>query len=419
MTPTQRFNSEATSRAPGSGGERTLRRLGRLQLFGVLVLYPGFFFYHTAVSFGAMPPILGGFYGISAVLLTIPALFFYWKVLSKKMSVLTDLDIAFLGLCLYMALWSLIHSLWGQDYQRDPVLLSQSFSIVMLWIPNYLLFRGFTLGSFKSMQLAVFSALGMFALAVAFSQQGYFNPRMSAEELGVDAFTSTYQGFARSAVLSMFILVAYAKGLWAVGAYLVGIVFLFLLGARSEFVGFLIVGFCGLSIALGWKRFLLVAGPLVLLTVVVLSDLRAEYFDGSRIARSMQFVEDTSWASRTVLTEIAWNEIIESPLLGNYGGYSVYGGAGMYAHNILSVWHGFGLVGFVGFAYLIVRSLTLSMRHVIGICRRGHLEGQSLLAFLLVVFVTVLVVFAKDLSYPLVAAAWGMAAGLPKSQVAR
>lgn len=393
-------------------------KLSRLQIIGIFLLYPGFFFYHTAVSVGAVGPILGGFYGPVAGLLLLPCAWTMVAGLHRGYMSLTPLDAAFMVLCFWVVAWALLYFCFGEEFQRDFALLVQSLTLVAVWLPNYVLFRGLLLDSSQSRVVLRISVIAMLIIAAYYAQEGFFNARSSAEEVGRAEFTATYQGFSRSAALATLLLLAVASRRWQLLVYLFGLALLFLLGARSEFVGFLFAGFLVIGVRLGLQKFILLSLPLIGLALTLVVWMSQEFVEGSRIARTLQFAGDSSWEARAYLSSMAWEEIKDNPLFGNYGGFIVYGGTGMYAHNALSAWHSFGLIGFALFAYLSIRAVWAVIARSALSSARG-LQDVVIIAFPVAVFGIFLVAFAKDLSFPLVAAAWGAGAGVLDSKLRR
>lgn len=383
------------------------RTLFRVQSVGLLLLYPGFFFYHFGVAFGVVPSFLGGYYGVTAgILLPILILLFTYGA-SRGHIIINRIDVVFLLLCLYCVLLACIYRFLGAGHQVDPGLFAQSIAGILVLLANYLIFRQAAGVQVRHLLLLLLSGLGMLVIAWANQGGGVFIARGLADASTLDVVAS-YQGFARSAVVVLFILMAWITRLWLIPVYYLGLTLLFLLSARSEFGGFLFVGFVVLIVRLGSTKFLLLAAPALIAGFAMLWGVAYGFSDSSRILGLMDWQADTSLASRLELSARAWQTIIKSPFIGDYGSYLVGGGPGEYAHNMLSAWVEFGLVGFVSFAYLLLSSIRVSIAAI----RSRDRNGEAFLGFGLAIFGGILAVFAKSMFFPLFAAAWGAAAGL-------
>lgn len=383
------------------------KSLPTMQLAGMLFLYPGFFFYHFGVSIGAFPPFLGGYYGpLTVLLLPLLSLTFACAV-QKKFVKINRLDVAFFFLACYCLIWSSIYRFFGVDYQADPNLFQQSASGVLVWITNYIIFRNLAIYKW-GFRLLFTSGIGMLLITWLNQGDGTFVARKLAD-LSTQDVIASYQGFARSAVIVLFILMAWSPRTWLIPAYYLGLALLFLLSARSEFGGFIVAGFAILATRLGATRLLFFASPAIIAGFIFLWDAANSLGESSRVLRLItNWQEDNSLANRLELSALAWRAIQENPLIGHYGSYMLSGNIGNYAHNILSAWAGFGLIGFITFTYLLLSSAKISISSI----KTGSRKGEYCLSFALALFCLVLAVTAKFMFFPIFAAGWGAAAGL-------
>jgi hypothetical protein len=83
----------------------------------------------------------------------------------------------------------------------------------------------------------------------------------------------------------------------------------------------------------------------------------------TRAAEVFDLAQSTSWQARMAAHYEALDVIAANPLIGNFGYH--LGDSHGYAHNILSAWTEYGLIGFLGFAGLILYALALSARRLI------------------------------------------------------
>lgn len=389
-------------------GQRFKRGFLSLQLLGMFFLYPGFFLYHFSVAAGFLPPFLGGYYGLIsfALLVTLIPVFVYG--VKCKFIRLTKVDFAFLLFVAFILVWSLVHWKYGFPYQRDVSLLVYTLSFAVVWVVNYCVFRGLDLDR----PWVVFSLLGaavlMSLVAISGAQEGFFHARRMAES-GSEEVVATYQGFARSAIVVFILLLALVPRAISVWVYFFGLVVLFLLGARSEFAAFIFVGVVGLYFRVRGLKFFLVSIPALVVGMIFLASMAGDFSETSRIFRILDFKQDSSLELRVAQIDRAIEDISRSPLIGHYGGYVRFGGLGDYAHNGISVWHGFGIVGFLFFIYLIWQALSRGFYSAL--IGRGQ-DSYAAICFLMAIFVTLMAVTAKAISFPLYAASWGLVAGL-------
>jgi hypothetical protein len=338
------------------------------------VLYPAFFFYNAAIAFGYIPPIFGGLYGLYCLVLT--------SVSAINVSVsrsvtplgtwIDKLFNMFVGWCL---LWMLVN--YALDYNpyvdaSSYNLLNFIFQLVANFLIGCFLYNNRTKW-FADLILVSWFCMFFFALVtfdpVTLSVHGalYWG---DDKDLADPKSFATYQGFARSALLTSFIIVARMKQfVTRVVIEVISLIILFLLSARSELVGFLCAVML-LEILVSLKNARRIAN-LAFLGVITISLL---YFSssvfpdvsGSRISLLADLDKDRSWQIRREFSNRAFAQILDNPLFGKYGGeYDEWlGQEGTYAHNILSAWVSLGLPGFLLYLSLLVGSFLVAMRKV-------------------------------------------------------
>lgn len=128
------------------------------------------------------------------------------------------------------------------------------------------------------------------------------------------------------------------------------------------------------------------------------------------IADSRQFevldlARSTSWSERLQLSEFAWRQISEHPIMGVFGGHyyaNDKGELGSYAHNILSAWVSFG---FFGFAMYLALASWAFIASIIGFARSSTPLWR--LSLYLNAFSFILIIFAKEFLWATIALGWG------------
>jgi hypothetical protein len=184
-----------------------------------------------------------------------------------------------------------------------------------------------------------------------------FNPA-TAE----DVYTTTYQGAGRSVLVTAVVAAAFVSGQWKqLGITVVAVVILLSLGSRTYLVAgaacmlaMLLLSavrrkqHIGLVVSLG-----IVVGAAYVALPILLVTRAGELFD---------LAGSGSWQVRIAMQQNALDAIQTSPLLGDFGYHIRETGPGGYAHNALSAWPEFGLIGFVLYCSLIVSFLATALR---------------------------------------------------------
>ncbi|WP_313705732.1 hypothetical protein [Massilia sp.] len=311
-----------------------------------LLLFPGFFFYHTLLGLGLIPAILGGYFSPVALMLTPPLMCFYFLAVKKDKKYFTNTDFYFV---LFIAYYSLVLAANFAAGANRMILQRYVFSLVFC-IDTFIIFRMMDLNDRRFGLLATASLFLMSAITFYFSIDGFFYLRSLDEATNPDSL-ATYQGFARSYIYGFLIVVCIIKSIGArVLLYGLAIASLFLNGARSEFSAVL---FLIPIIELYYARNKFYSVILVLFLLAWLG-LNAEsiiaMLPDNRILQLFDLSHSSSGVAREQLSREAWRTITENPAFGDFGSYA----DGHYAHNILCAWVDFGLVGFVFFAALLV-----------------------------------------------------------------
>ncbi|MGH7586950.1 MAG: hypothetical protein ACREMH_11940 [Gemmatimonadales bacterium] len=380
----------------------------RWAALAVLLLYPGFFLYHAAVGILGLPAVLGGYYGtVSAALLTLAAAAAL-PALLRGHTVLGWLDLGFLALCGLVAAWSLAYHRLGAPYQRESALLAQSFAMIGLWSVNYLAFRHLDLGTPLLRWGLALAAAAVVAIVLAHQVDGLFQPSI-ASTATAERLVATYQGFARSAFVVFLCLLATARAGWLPWILGIGLATLVVLGARSEFLGFILAGGTIAMLRLRDLRPHHVLLPALVACWWLWAGIEWPISGNVRISNLANLASDGSYLTRMELTRHAWRTVRGAPLLGDYGSYVLVGGLGSYAHNALSAWVNFGFAGFLAFGWMMGVSCR---RALLGVGGQIARQPQALFAVGLVVHLVLMAFTAKALMYPLFAAGWGAAAGL-------
>jgi hypothetical protein len=289
----------------------------------------------------------------------------------------------------------------------------ENISAVYFWLVLLVAFRNIPIGSKVFARALIFSFILMFVISVINSTGQMFYARKIASEGTVVA---TYQGFARSALVTAVILMCIIRSGWLPTLFFFAGVLLFLLGARSEFVGFIIVALIIIYFRIGWLKAVALWGPLLFAVVAYIVTKTNVLNGSSRILQLFDIGQASSYQSREGFEAAAILTIKDSPIFGSYASHLVYG-QGTYAHDALSAWVSFGFIGFSLFVWLLFLSLIKSLR--IALHSPRVRDPLVCLAIALSVYSALMAAVAKPIYYPVYAAAWGatIAIGLNMERV--
>jgi hypothetical protein len=346
------------------------------------LLFPGFFYYHTLLGLGTMGAFLGGFFSPVALLFALPIALVYVVRVRRDPRHLSFVDLFF---CLYLAYFATVAVL--NAALGNGLLTAVKHMLEIMFLVN--LYVMFTFIDFANprFRLVCLLALGaMSAIACAFSIDGVFY--LGAEGLAKDADSlATYQGFARSYLVTYMAVIAYTRSLslrWLL--HLTGAVTLFINTARSEFVALL---FIAPIIEFYYSRhrmvFILVAGLALFIGSMYIDQVLAA-LPNSRILELLDLSQSTSAIKRHHLTANALQSIRAHPFIGDYGSYE----PGYYSHNILSAWVDLGLFGLIFLSGLLVLPLIpMCIRECFAVRRRpSFMLGFGLAAVTVLLLLT-------------------------------
>jgi len=383
----------------------------------VLALFPIFFFYNAALALGFSQRFLGGGFVYPAITLGLPLIFLQILSVLRRQTKIVIVDIMFLVMIIYMLIWASVNYFFGDGYQRDYPLYQETLQNVFVWSVVYTAFRNLSFNS-KFMKIILPALLaGMLVISFLNISGEMFN---AAQLASGEVRVATYQGFARSAFVTALLLLSASRG-WRLSAYvIITLVLLFILGARSEFAGFFVAGGLIVLARERAKRSVLVWMPLFLALFVYILLATDVLEGGSRIINLLDLKADASAQMRLVFQAHALKTISSHWLLGGYGSELELGELGDYAHNALSAWVSYGLIGFLMFT-------GMNMAAMFSSARATFMESLSYsrpsTAFFLGVsgFCVLSMVASKVVYDPIFAVAWGSYAssklvGLKKDQ---
>jgi hypothetical protein len=315
------------------------------------LLFPGFFYYHTLLGIGATGAFLGGFFSPVSVLFALPIALIYVVRMRRDPRQLCFVDVYF---GLYLAYFAAVAMLHAALNAGLPTAAKHLLEILFL-VNIYVMFKFIDFANPRFRLVCLLGLGAMSAIVVAYSIDGVFY--LGAEGLAKDTAAdslATYQGFARSYLVTYMVVIAYTRSLalrWLL--HLTGAATLFINTARSEFVALL---FIAPIIEFYYSRhrlvFILLAGLALFVGSMYIDQVLAA-LPNSRILELLDLSQSTSAIKRHHLTDNALQTIRAHPFIGDYGSYE----PGYYSHNILSAWVDLGLFGLIFLSCLLVLPL--------------------------------------------------------------
>ncbi len=355
MTPAASKSSPCRSRAANGASIST-----KLVSASFLLLFPGFLAYHYGISAGWWGATLGGLFGGGAVLTALSAC--SSLLLGGGMrKPLTALHLMVLGTLFYMIAWSLINWLGIRHSPFEAPIMVEAIGTVLIWIA--MLYIGAYLTNCPA-ALRRLSTVGIALVLLCFGHAFYtggfpigpFLAFRSAEEAG----QATYQGIGRS-LLAIGLVAAFARQHGSTSALLIllgtGLLMLSL-GSRAHFfvIGVLVLVHLVVLVSIRRTRVMGLSGLLVAASAVASV---ASIFLETRAAEILDLGSSASWELRGLASSRALEVIAEQPFTGLYG-YHFWDSVG-YAHNVLSAWTQYGLLGFVAFIATSVYALYIAL----------------------------------------------------------
>lgn len=377
-----------------------------------VVLFPGFFFYQTALGLGLIPPFLGGY--LSAVgAAVLPFLVFaYSRRIWQNREFLTWMDRLFFPFLLYFLFVVALNASQG----ADRVIVNTHLAAILHFTDVYIIFRISDFDSSRIKGALIACLVGMSLLIFYYSVGGIFYLRIQGVALDKES-VSTYQSFALVYLLTFSAVVPFVRRAWLrLLLYGIGVPALFLNGARSEFLG-LILAITALELIYSLSSLPRLLAFLGSSCAVILAAPAAralgDLLPNNRVFDLLSLENSTSWQGRVVLTEAAIRTIAAHPIFGSYASYA----PGDYAHNFLSAWVDLGLFGFVYLGLLVTVPLLLLSFDYVSPARR-RLPESFALAFILGLVTVMLLLTAKVFTYMVIGAGAGAYASYRHRQLA-
>jgi hypothetical protein len=381
----------ATTYKPGTNTREQL-----LLNSAFFLLFPGFFYYHTLLGTGTTGAFLGGYFSPVSAVYMLPLFFVYIRRTRVDARHLSGIDLHYGLFNAYFLAVILVNAAAG----ANRAIVVNHLVCILFMVNTYILFT-FIDFEHRQFRLMAFASLaGMSAIAFTFSVNGVFY--LGALGIARDAESlATYQGFARSYLMTFLPVVAYTRSLpLRLVLYGAGAATLFINTARSEFAALL---FAIPIIEFYFSRhkmiFIIVATVVGLAIYAHLDEIVASLPD-NRILELLDLSQSTSANKRHHLTVYARQTIAAHPLLGDYASYE----PGYYSHNVLSAWVDLGLFGFVYvLAITIVPAIPMFFKEYLA----GRRRPEFILGFSLACVTVLLLISSHFFTDMLIGATLG------------
>lgn len=374
---------------------------------GFVLLFPGFALYHYFAASGWIPLFLGGLFGNVALAITILCLLLsFWLLRARVWGGLAQARFFLVSWVFFMAWTGVGYASVASEPYGGPA-LREALSSLTIWLAVFFVGSFYPIGA-RAQQLLLrgsallLAAMIIHAIVVHESLLGPLQVFLPGSALRI----STYQGVGRSIMVTAIVLSALYPQSWKQLAILsLAVVALLALGSRSHLFTTLalLVAILFLAALRARRRAALVAFTLVAAAGVWFG---WSAFLDTRAAEILDLSRSTSWQGRLEVQAIALDVIRKSPVLGEFGYHFREIGAGGYAHNALSAWAEFGLVGFVLFCVLIVYFTALSLKKLLS---RDTATALWRVAFGLNMASAVLAVASEPVFSAVPALGWGFA----------
>lgn len=338
-----------------------------------LALFPGFFFYHTLLGTGSISAFLGGYFSPVSLLFVVPLVSILLRHYLRRPRYIATVALHYATFLAYFLIVIACNTASG----ANRAIVANHLLCILFMINAFILFSVIDFSSMAFRLVALASLAGMSSIAFSYSVNGVFYLGALGIAKDTDSL-ATYQGFARSYLMTFLPLIAFTRGLLLrLALYVLATATLFLNTARSEFVALLFIIPIIEFYFSRHKLLFVLASALICTGLNVYLDQLTAALPDNRILELLDLSHSTSANKRHHLSMHAMQTIMAHPLLGDYASYA----PGYYSHNILSAWVDLGLFGFLYLiGILILPAIPLCLREYLA----GRSNGHFILAFGLV-----------------------------------
>lgn len=368
-----------------------------ISVISYIILVPGYFVYHISVGKGLIGSFLGGYSTIISAAL-IPFLgFAYYSHTRREKAARTPLDIFFLGYVLYYA----TVLLGAIAIQKNIGNAISQMGVIPQFVALFLTTRLLPHSSRTLKRLNLGFILIVSGVILLNSAEGSFV--IATLDIRQDAETlASYQAYALMYTIALALTLGQLETVQArFPIHILALTTLFLNGARTEFIGAVLIALTIEFFKSKNKVSLILLATVFFLSTALLSTAVQDLLPNNRVL--LLFTErsnDESASERGAVFQNGISTIANNPITGNFGSYP----QGEYIHNALSAWVDLGLVGFVWYIGLVLTPVAVLLRlHGLAVFRSPSGTTAIALSGLLLLFA----VAAKHHSYQLLPVMFG------------
>jgi hypothetical protein len=334
---------------------------------GFIAVFPGYFIYHFLLATELIPAVLGGLIGNLSILIASYCIFLSFYLLRD--SVWGGLNLSRLFLCAwgFYFIWAVTGAFTVLGESHAPTAIREVTAMLVYWLSMFFVGSMFKLDGWVSKTAFIVAASAVIVCLIAsvllyaslLGPLMVFSPSDDAE-----VASSTYQGAGRSIVITSVVAAAYVSGQWRqLGILTLAVVVLLSLGSRTYLVaGSACLVFWACVAAVRHKQ--LIALTLFVGLVGTAAYSIREFVAETRAGELVDLAGSASWQDRVVVMDRAWNAIASNPFLGDFAYHIRNWGTGNYAHNALSAWPEFGLIGFLLYLSLLAIFAVTAFRRM-------------------------------------------------------
>ena len=371
-------------------------RTDLVALLAFCLIFPGFFIYHFLVGKEYIPGLLGG-YSTSMALLMLPLVAnAYYREVTRNRRRPRSVDATFFAFEVYFACVVLVNIGIGTHMEIAAPLLAIVVQFVVIFMVMALINPSDV--RFKAVVGVSFAVLSSIILLNA--TEGTFV--VAALDLQTsDESIANYQSYAFVYTIIILCTLFSTRSGWLRWLiYLIAIPALFLNGARTEFIGMLIMALLiEFSISKNKLKILGVTFGLILLAAGLQDTLIDQLPDNRVLVLFANSGVDDSTLDRANFLRAGWKTLSDHPLTGEFASYKL----GEHIHNALSAWIDLGIVGFIFYLGLLVVPFLLLLRQLI----KGSREPGMLLTLSMLFLALLFALAAKHYSHQMFPAAVG------------
>lgn len=292
----------------------------------------------------------------------------------------------YLFLVVYIAIIVTVNMEKSGEVREEMVNAPSYFApLIFTYISHFLI--GLHILDFKKYR-SVFLILLSITCVVILQFVDYTIFRIDVKNYVEGANIGNYQGIGDSlAVLSLLVVGLYRNTLLRIAVIIASLIILFFIGSRTSFAVYGLV--TSLFIVLSTRFFVTLPILIILALGLVLYGTSVDIDDlESRNSRMVgiftDYSEDNSIIGRKNLDQIGWEDISNSPILGDFGGQiRVTGAWSAYMHNFYSYWRQFGIAAFLAVVALYLWFVVLSINAINKIRHFGYNVPFLLCSFLM------------------------------------